>query len=441
MFNAFVQGLETYLSTWANQLISVEALRQIIALGLSLIAAWLLQRLLRRFFESAEARYVQIPWVLHFSAVVRQILWPFWTRVLIQLAVTAFQERVWETALLSWASLFISLWLLYRFFYALLQVNLSPELAHTWSRKVVLPLLFFIGLLQATGLMDDILQWTLTPRRDIKITVGSIIAGLAVLALFLVFSRGLGQYLNRAFLPQFNVGPALSQALSTLITYVVVVIGVMIGLNIAGVSLTTLTVIVGGLSVGLGFGLQEIVSNFVSGFILMFERSIGPGDVLKIENTIGVVQRISVRSMIIRTQDNIELVVPNSKFLTETVTNLTRTEDLVRMRIRVGVTYNADPRQVEQLLLTAAQHPGILSEPAPSVQFADFGESSLNFELLVWTKDAARGIQLGSDLRYEIWDTLKAHNIEIPFPQRDLHIRSGVPWENLARHGGSSEDH
>jgi potassium efflux system protein len=411
--------------------VSVVVLRQIIALVIVLVVAWLLQFLLRRLLDAPGTRFAQIPWSYKFLGVVKRILWPLIARILGQLTIIIFQERQWEHPLLNWAILFINLWLLYFFFDALLRLNLSPERASAWSRKVLLPIILLVGLLQSIGVMDDVLQWSLIPRQDIKITVGSIVTGLAILAVFFVLSRGIRQYLERAFFPQLDVSPALTQALLTIATYAVVIIGAFAALSVIGVDLTTLSLVVGGLSVGLGFGLQEIVSNFVSGFILLFERSIGPGDVLKIGDTVGVVQNVGIRSMIIKTRDNVELIVPNSTFLTETVTNLTRTEDIVRIRIGVGVTYQADPREVEQALLEAAQHSQVLSDPAPTVQFSGFGDSSLNFDLLVWTNNAARIIPLASDIRYQIWEALKAHDIEIPFPQRDLHIRSGVPWDSL----------
>lgn len=404
-------------------------LRQVLATVIVLIVAWLLQRLLGRSLDISDGRFVQMPLVQKFLRVMQRILWPLLALILSQLATALFAD-------LTWANFFIKLWLFYGFFAALLAVNLPAEQARVWSRKVLLPIVLVVGALQSLGLLDEVLQWTFTPRRDVKITIGSILAGLAVLAIFFVLARLVKQYLERIFLPQINVGRALTHALAILASYTLIVIGVIAALSVMGVNLTTIAVIAGGLSVGLGFGLQEIVSNFVSGFILMFDRSIGAGDVLKIEDTVGdaqvgVVQNVGIRSITIRTQDNVELIVPNSKFLTETVTNLTRTEDLMRLRISVGVTYKADPREVEQVLLEAAQHPRVLSEPAPSAQFAGFGDSSLNFELLVWTDDAARIMSLASDLRYRIWDALKAHKIEIPFPQRDLHLRSSISWANL----------
>ena len=184
--------------------------------------------------------------------------------------------------------------------------------------------------------------------------------------------------------------------------------------------------VAGGLSVGLGFGLQAIVSNFISGFILLFEKSVGPGDVIKIGDMTGTVQHVGVRSITVLTRDHIELIVPNSHYLSEVVTNLTRSSRNVRIAILVGVSYNSDPTEVKAALLSAAVETDyVMKLPASEVQFMDFGESSLDFRLLVWTNRPELSMLIGSNLRYNIWNELKARHIEIPFPQRDIHIKSG----------------
>jgi small-conductance mechanosensitive channel len=156
----------------------------------------------------------------------------------------------------------------------------------------------------------------------------------------------------------------------------------------------------------------------------MFERSIGPGDVIEAGDFVGVVQHIGIRSMVVRTAHNKEVIIPNSHFLTEIVTNLTRTDRIIRVDIKVGVAYESNPLEVEQAMLEAAQHPRILDSPAPVVHFLDFGESNLDFALLVWTDDPAGVGRLSSDLRYRIWDIFKERNIEMAFPQREVHIQS-----------------
>ncbi len=390
---------------------------------------------LRRLKDALEKQTDRMPWASKLLAVVDKVSFPLLAYLLGQLTVEIFQELAWQQTLLAGAIPLILIWFFYRLLDTLLKINLPSEQARLWNRKVLLPIAILVGALQSVGLLDNILQWGLSFRGDVRVTVGSLILSLAIIVLFFVASRSVRRYLQQVFFPQANLSPALNQALSTLTAYGVIIIGTVVALNMMGVDLTLLAVVAGGLSVGLGFGLQEVVSNFVSGFILMFEQSIGPGDVIEVGDDVGIVQTIGVRSTIIRNRDNVELIIPNSRLLSETVTNLTRSDQQVRIRISVGVTYSADPQAVKQALLEAVQHPFVSEQPAPSIQFRDFGDSSLTFDLLVWTDKAFQSLNLASDLRYQIWDALKAHNIEIPFPQRDIHIRSGVPWQELIQNG------
>ncbi|HXV44378.1 MAG TPA: mechanosensitive ion channel domain-containing protein [Anaerolineae bacterium] len=419
----------TQASSWLSLIFSEAMLLQLMAFGAVLAAAWLLQFLPQRLLYALESRFVQIGWTRPLFAVARRALLPVLVLILSLPVVIFFRSQGWaDTFLVNWLIPFVWLWLLYRIIETLLNLNMSPTQARLWSTKVLLPLLFLAGILNGLGVLDDLLRWGPALGGNQRITIGSIITGLVVVALFFMLARRIRHFLEGTFLPQTGAEPALAHAVSTLITYTVVVIGAMTALNMIGFDLTTLTVIVGGLSVGLGFGLQQIVNNFVSGFILMFDRSIGPGDIIEVGNTRGTVQNIGIRSMIVRTADNIELIIPNSRFLTETMVNLTRTDPTVRVRISVVVAYTANPRQVEQDLLVAAQHPYVLDEPPPSVQFQDFGGGNLHFDLLVWTNEPARIPALTSDLRYSIWDTLATHQlIELTTPQPTIHVHLNEP--------------
>jgi small-conductance mechanosensitive channel len=164
------------------------------------------------------------------------------------------------------------------------------------------------------------------------------------------------------------------------------------------------------------------VSNFISGFILLFEGAIRPGDVINVEGIEGVVQSIELRSVHVITNDGIELIIPSSKLLEEVVINYTRSSARMRLRVSVGVSYKEDMNQVKSLLLRAANHPVVLQEPSPSVQLMDFGDSSVNFDLLVWISEAAQASKIRSDLRVQIWDLFSENQIEIPFPQRVMHM-------------------
>lgn len=424
MLDPILQNLMAQSSEWINTVFSFSVLRQIVAFLVVLIVAWVLQLLLWRLFHSLETRFARSGWLAKLFTIIRQALFPLVTLALSWPIVNIFQASGWDQTLwVSWIIPFVGLWLLYRLLSSWLRLNLPTIQAQLWSRKVLLPLFVLIGVLNSLGFLDDILQAGLTTEGSQQITVRSIMTGLVAIAIFFILARGIGRFLGQVFLPQAGAEPGLAHALASLVTYAVVIIGAIVALSATGLNLTTLTVILGGLSVGLGFGLQEIVNNFVSGFILTFEGSIGPGNIIQVGEIQGTVQSIGIRSMVIRSGDNIELIIPNSHFLSETMMNLTRSDPIVRVRISVGVNYEANPREVEQALLEAAQHPYILAEPAPSVQFRDFGSSSLNFDLLVWTGEPARIATLTSDLRYSIWDTLASRNIRMPSPQQSIDLR------------------
>ena len=217
------------------------------------------------------------------------------------------------------------------------------------------------------------------------------------------------------------------QAAATITHYVVLLLGFLIILQTAGVNLTTLNVLAGAVGIGVGFGLQNIVSNFISGLIIMFERPIKIGDRIVVDDVEGDVVEIGARSTVVLTNDNINIIIPNSKFITENVINWKYNDGKVRFKIPVGVAYGSDLRKVEKILLEVAAAEGdVLEDPPPVVRFLEFGDSSLNLELRAWSSDAVtRRGKLVSALNFAIYEKFREHGIEIPFPQRDLHIRSG----------------
>lgn len=218
------------------------------------------------------------------------------------------------------------------------------------------------------------------------------------------------------------------QAVAAIARYVLLFLGLLIILQTAGINLTTLNVLAGAVGIGVGFGLQNVVSNFISGLIIMFERPIKIGDRIVVDNVEGDVVEIGARSTKVLTNDNITIIVPNSKFITENVVNWKYNDASVRFRIPVGVAYGTDVREVEKILLEVAKsQEDVLEDPPPAVRFIEFGESSLNLELRAWTTSAVgRKGRFVSTLNFAIYDKFREHGIEIPFPQRDLHIRSGT---------------
>jgi small-conductance mechanosensitive channel len=206
----------------------------------------------------------------------------------------------------------------------------------------------------------------------------------------------------------------------------VLVIGIVVVLTNTGINLGALAVFAGAIGVGIGVGLQGIASNFISGLVILAERPISIGDRVEVGDAAGQVQRIGARSTVVVTNDNISIIVPNSKFIEDTVTNWTYGDPRVRFRIPVGVAYGSDVEKVRAALIAAGkEHPKSLQDPAPNVFFKEFGDSSLNFELVVWCSEMShRPARYKSDLNFLIERKLREAGIEIPFPQRDLHIRS-----------------
>ncbi|MDH5537866.1 MAG: mechanosensitive ion channel [Rhizobacter sp.] len=218
------------------------------------------------------------------------------------------------------------------------------------------------------------------------------------------------------------------QAVASITRYVVLLLGLLVILQSAGINLTTLNVLAGAVGIGLGFGLQNVVSNFISGLIIMFERPIKIGDRIVVDDVEGDVVHVGARSTTVLTNDHITIIVPNSKFITENVVNWMHNDSRVRFRVSVGVAYGSDARKVEALLLeVAAANEDVLEDPPPVVRFMAFGDSALELELRVWSSSLVqRKGKLISALNFAIYDKFREHGIEIPFPQRDLHVRSGV---------------
>jgi len=219
----------------------------------------------------------------------------------------------------------------------------------------------------------------------------------------------------------------VSESIGTIIQYALIFIGSIIIIQNSGVNLGSLNVLAGALGVGIGFGMQSIANNFISGLIILFERPIKMGDRIEVGNVSGDVIQISSRATTVNTNDNISIIIPNSEVINKQVINWSHHDRNVRFRIPVGVSYQEDPAKIKEILLAVASvHKGVLTKPSPDVIFIEYGDSSLNFELMVWTsKYINRPKILQSELYFSIFEEFKKQGVEIPFPQRDLHLKSG----------------
>lgn len=286
-----------------------------------------------------------------------------------------------------------------------------------------------------------VLNYPLIALGETPLTLGKLLY-LLILVLVLLWVAGkLKTLFLRRILSRSQMDIGAQQATATLIHYVLLLLGLMIVLQTAGIDLTTLHVVAGAVGVGVGLGLQEVVNNFISGLIILFERPIKVNDRIQVGEVDGRVADIRARSTTVVTNDNVAIIIPNSKFITENVINWTFNDSRLRFRVPVGVAYGTDPHEVRKALLAAAaSHEGVLEDPGPSVWFREFGESSLNFELLVWTQSMVHNPgRFVSDLNYAIHDTLAEAGISVPFPQRDLHLKSGPIEVRLERGGETGE--
>lgn len=227
-------------------------------------------------------------------------------------------------------------------------------------------------------------------------------------------------------LKRFSIINASNRALATKITQIAIyIIALLIALDFIGIDLTTLTIFSGALGIGLGFGLQKISSNFVSGLILLFEKSIEEGDLLELEDgTYGFIRKASARFTLIETFDGKEVLVPNEDLITSRVTNWTYSNPRGRVEVKIGVAYKSDIQEARRLILEAArEHPRCSVAVEPTCFLLNFGESSVDFTLHFWVDDVTEGRwEPQSDVMFSIWEKFKANNIQIPFPQRDLHL-------------------
>ncbi len=274
------------------------------------------------------------------------------------------------------------------------------------------------------GAARSILRYPLEAGH-ISITLGSILLfGFSVWIAFW-FARSIRVVLQDEVLPKMALPRGVSNSISTLSYYALVTVGLLTALAASGFETSQFAIVFGALGVGIGFGLQDVVKNFVSGLILMFERPIQPGDVVEVSGTSGTVRDIGMRATTLTTFDGADVVVPNGTLLSEKLINWTLRDMNRRIDVDVGVAYGSDPRQVMELLTkVAAATPGISPKPEPAVVFLRFGANSLEFGIRAWTNDFSDWVPIRSQLTIGVYEALRAAGIEIPFPQHDVHLRS-----------------
>lgn len=285
------------------------------------------------------------------------------------------------------------------------------------------------------GIWDSFLRfWNfeISSVDDSPITVGKIIVALILVLFGTLLARRISRMLAEKVLPRFGVASGVAAALRTLCFYLLFLSFFILALNVVRVPLTIFAVLGGAVAIGIGFGSQNLMNNFISGLILLIERPIKVGDIVQMEQATGMVEHIGGRSTQIRTQDNTQFIIPNSSFLEKPVVNWTLSDDTIRSSVRLGVAYGSSTRKVAELLKKAADsHGKVLKSPPPVANFSDFGPDALIFDLLYWVRirSMSERREVESDLRFMIDNLFRDADITIAYPQRDIHLHTSRPLE------------
>ena len=370
---------------------------------------------------------------LLFVSFIAALLWCLGYKDLGQMILT----KIWFTL-----SAFLILMLLF---------HLSGEKIKKWSNKLdskdetawmlvnslnsvlrysvtVGSLIIFLGLL---GLLDPIQRLMSFPIFQLgtsSVTLWILLKAVLILFAFIYASRLLQSYFDYKLYPLLGVDPGLGYAINTLFKYLSLAIGLLISLKFVGIDLRFLLVFAGAAGIGIGLGLQNMAANVISGFTIIFGGKIRKGDWIEVSDTMGIVTDVFLTATKVTSRDNIEYLIPNSDLLSSIMINYSLSSPLVRIDLPVGVSYGADPKEVEAVMLAVAEKEPLISNYQDSVvRFLEYGDSSINFSLLVWidVRKVPRR-QVRSELYFSLFEEFKKHNIEIPFPQRDIHIRSNI---------------
>ena len=274
--------------------------------------------------------------------------------------------------------------------------------------------------------IESILHYPLVTLSGGTITLASILVGGVVVAVGFLIAALAGRIVERVLIAR-GVSVAAQFAAGKLTRYTGGLLAILVGINSTGLNISAVIAASAVLLVGIGLGLQSIAQNFISGLILLVEQPVRPGDFIRAGDALGRVENIGLRATWVVTRDEVMIIVPNSQLISSQVINHSRPAAKIRLAVKVGVAYGSDTARVRDVLIRVAEeNPRVLREPGPEVRFDDFGDSALQFSLLVWAENPRVERSIASDLRFAIDRAFRKADINIPFPQRDLHLRSGI---------------
>ncbi|MEB3174557.1 MAG: mechanosensitive ion channel domain-containing protein [Cyanobacteriota bacterium] len=407
---------------------------QLVVLSLSWFLGWLGARLWRRWLVKRFPQYREIlPLsqsfsLRHYFCFCFPVLWfTLWNIITTFLLQIYWNQQDWPSAFLATGLQIYLIYFVYKILIFVLLLFLPIQTVRSQERSFFLPVFLFFSLTQFANLIFELpilMQVKIIELFGAPLTLGALIIstiGLYIWCSFINFFQTVSLHILEFF--KQSDSSSLRAAL-ILSRYFLIGLGVVVIFGYIGVNATAFAAVTGGLSVGVGFGLKEVFSNFISGIILLFERSLKPGDLIDVEGKLGIVQTLNMRATTVKILgDNSEKIIPNQTFFTTNVTTYTGSDRLIRYSLAVGAGYDCDPDQVLALLLDIARsHPEVLTVPAPTAFLSEFADSAINYTLNFSLADPTTRLRVKSDLSRQIWRRFKEEGISIPYPQRDLHL-------------------
>ena len=431
-FNYLAQELVKVWVILQRPVVQIQILVMFFSILLALwISKWSWIQLTRRFPKLSEIDIsrTKLSWRQYGFALVRYLLTPTLCFVTVSLPIILLRQLGWSFGYLIDGIRLLVYFGFYSIFLLFLYVLFPVNAVRSYHNRLFAPLFFLFVVARILNWFLDLQELARVSLINLfgkPLTLGAVFVIVSGLYFLTVTTSLLEKMLILLLPSRLFPEPKAKQAISIVFRYFVMGIGIVIIFGYVGVNPTALAAITGGLSVGIGFGLKEVISNFISGIWLLFEGSLKIGDIILFEGDWSQVTQLGIRATKVKVlKNNFELIIPNQTFFTQQVATLTGSNSLIRSSLQVGTSYDCNPQQVQQLLVQVAQqHPQVLNEPVPQALFMGFGESSLDFELRFWLDDPLLAVPVTSELGCLVWQTFAENGIEIPYPQRDLHFRS-----------------
>jgi small-conductance mechanosensitive channel len=421
----YIEAQIIEITAWAQAHIFVlSVVIQFAVVVFAFVIAWVTAARFSRWLEKGW----DVPWYERFGRPVAQALSPLSLPViwltLLWFSVFAAENAGWPSHLIEVVVSLLTAWVIIRLASTLIRNA-------TWSRAIAVAA-WTIAALNITGLLDpttNVLDTMALHFGEVRVSILDVIKAVIALSVLLWLAGALSRLMERRLSAMPGVTPAAGVLFGKLFRIVLFTVAVVVALDSVGIDLTAFAVFSGAVGLGIGFGLQKVFSNLISGVILLLDRSVKPGDVIAIGETYGWINALSARYVSVITRDGTEHLIPNEELISQRVENWSFSNRLVRLRIPVGISYESDVLKAIDLTVEAASGVDrILSEPAPVCHLIGFGDNSIDLELRVWINDPRNGLtNVKSKILLGIWEKFGDNEIAFPFPQRDLHIKSSVP--------------